>query len=43
MKLYKQLGLIMGYTIFYHGLYHCPKINKQFDKWIRILHGLKSK
>ena len=42
MNLYKQLGIITGYTIFYHGLYYCPKINRSFNKWIRILHGLKN-
>jgi len=38
---YKQLSVLIGYTIFYHGLYYCPKINNTFNKCISIIHGFK--
>ena len=34
-----HVGILIGYTIFYHGLYYCPKINTSFDYLIKRVHN----
>lgn len=39
MKSYlSHVGILIGYTIFYHGLYYCPRINYPFTYTIKNIH-----
>jgi hypothetical protein len=33
-----HVGILIGYTFFYHGLYYCPKINEPFTHMIKNIH-----
>ena len=34
----KNLSYLFGYTIFYHGLYYCPFMEKHFKTFIKMIH-----
>lgn len=36
----KNISYLLGYTLFYHGLYYCPIMEKYFKDVIKILHML---
>ena len=37
-NIYNHIGLLFGYTLFYHGLYYCPKMNATFESFIKKIH-----
>jgi len=37
--MYKNIAIVVGYTLFYHGIYYCPVMNKYFEIIIKQIHG----
>lgn len=36
----KNIFVLIGYTLVYHGLYYCPFMEKRFTRMINFFHNL---
>ena len=36
----KNITFLIGYTLFYHGLYYCPFMEKKFTYMIKMFHNI---
>ena len=36
----KNISYLLGYTLFYHGLYYCPVMEKYFQTAIKMVHKI---
>ncbi len=38
---FQNVAYILGYTLFYHGIYYCPVMEKKFNLLIKFFHNIK--